>query len=55
MKKKLKEKGFDIVGEVSCRGFDTAGPFKFMREISKGRPNERDLENARRFVRNLRI
>ena len=55
MKKKLKEKGFDIVGEVSCRGFDTAGPFKFMGGISKGRPNERDLENARRFVRNLRI
>jgi len=48
------EKGFDVIKEFSCKGFDTVGPFKFIGGISKGRPNEKDLENAKNFARSLK-
>jgi len=54
LKKKLLEKGFDIIGKFSCRGYDTYGLLKYIGGISKGRPNEKDLENARNFAKNLR-
>lgn len=50
---KLSIKGFDIIGEFSCRGFDTVGPFKLIGGISKGRPNEKDLKQAKIFAKNL--
>jgi len=53
LKKKLLEKGFDIIGEFSCPGWDTWGPFKFFGGKNKGRPNEEDLEKARNFATNL--
>jgi len=60
LKKKLLERSFDIVGEFSCRGFDTylfdkyIPPLKFTGGISKGRPNEKDLKNARKFAKDLK-
>ncbi|MCK4643622.1 flavodoxin family protein [bacterium] len=53
-RERLVKKGFDIIGEFTCRGFDTAGPFKLIGGISKGRPNENDLENARGFAKKLK-
>lgn len=53
LKRKLLKKDFEIIGEFSCRGFDTVGPFKIIGGISKGRPNEKDLENARKFAKDL--
>lgn len=59
LKKKLLEKGFDIVREFSCKGFDTylfdkyIPLLRFTGGISKGRPNEKDLENARKFAKDL--
>lgn len=47
------EKGCPVLGEFSCKGFDTFGPFKLVGGIAKGHPNDRDLENARRFYRDL--
>lgn len=49
----LTAKGFNIVGEFNCAGFDTFGPLKLVGGISKGRPNEEDLKNAERFAENL--
>ena len=49
------EKGCRVLGEFSCRGFDTFGPFKLVGGIAKGHPNTRDLEKARLFYRNLRV
>lgn len=54
LKEKLLEKGFDIIGEFSCRGFDTVGPFKLVGGISKGRPNEKDFKKAENFARGLK-
>lgn len=47
------EKGCPVLGEFSCKGYDTFGPFKLVGGIAKGHPNTRDLENARRFYRSL--
>jgi len=49
----LTAKGFNIVGEFNCAGFDTFGPLKLVGGISKGRPNEEDLRNAESFAENL--
>ncbi|WP_130868513.1 flavodoxin family protein [Intestinimonas massiliensis (ex Afouda et al. 2020)] len=49
-----KEKGCPVLGEFGCKGYDTFGPFRLVGGIARGRPNERDLENARSFYRNLR-
>ena len=54
LKEKLLEKGFDIVGEFSCKGFDTWGPFKIVGGINRGRPNEQDLKKARKFAEELK-
>ena len=46
LKRKLREKGLSIIGEFSCRGFDTAGPLRLIGGLHKGRPDEKDLEVA---------
>ena len=48
-----REKNCPILGEFSCKGYDTFGPFKLVGGIAKGHPDERDLENARSFFRQL--
>ncbi len=54
LKKKLLKKGFNIIGEFDCRGFEIVGPFKLIGGICKGRPNENDLENAKSFAKELK-
>lgn len=49
-----REKSSPVLGEFSCRGYDTFGPFKLVGGIARGRPNARDLEKARKFYRALR-
>ena len=48
-----RAKGCPVLGEFSCKGYDTFGPFKLMGGISKGHPDAQDLENARSFYRAL--
>ena len=50
LKRKLKEKGFKIIGEFSCLGYDTA---LFSEGINHGRPNDDDLQKARVFAQRL--
>ena len=46
----LEEKGFEIIGEFSCLGFDTA----LTKEgINKGRPNKQDIKDAEDFILNI--
>ena len=49
----VQEKSAQAVGSFGCKGYDTFGPFKLVGGINKGRPNESDLENARRFFDGL--
>lgn len=46
-------KGCSILGEFSCKGYDTFGPFKMVGGIAKGHPDTQDLDNARRFFRQI--
>lgn len=48
-----KEKNCPVLGEFSCKGYDTFGPFKLVGGIAKGHPNARDLEHARCFFRQI--
>ncbi|TET09075.1 MAG: flavodoxin [Candidatus Atribacteria bacterium] len=46
----LEERGFEIIGEFSCLGFDTA----LTKEgINKGRPNKQDIKDAEDFIVNI--
>ena len=47
----LVEKGFNVIGEFSCLGFDTALSTE---GINKGRPNTDDLQKAVRFAKSLK-
>jgi flavodoxin len=46
LREKLESKGFSIVGEFNCTGFDTYGLLKIAGGIQKGHPNEEDLKLA---------
>ncbi len=54
LRNKLLERNFDIIGEFSCRGLLTEGPFKIIGGINKGRPNEQDVEKAKKFAEILK-
>lgn len=49
----LKEKGFEVVGQFSCRGWDTFSFLKLFGGIAKNHPNQADLKNARKFGEKL--
>jgi len=46
----LEAKGYEIVGEFSCRGWNTNSFLKFFGGLNRGRPNEEDLKLAERFA-----
>jgi len=54
LKEKLLERGFNIIGEFSCKGFDTWGPFKIVGGINRRSPNEQDFKKARKFAEKLK-
>lgn len=49
----LINKGFRIIGEFNCPGWDTFGPLKIFGGMYPTRPNENDLQKASSFVKNL--
>jgi len=53
LKKELIKKGFEIVGEFNCLGWDTVGPLKFVGGINRGKPNEKDIQRAKEFAKKL--
>ena len=53
LRKKLTDKGFTIVDEFSCVGFNTNSFLKLFGGLNKGRPNASDLERAADFAVNL--
>ena len=54
LKKKLQSKGYIIIDEFQCKGFNTNSFLKFFGGMNKGRPNTEDLKNAEEFVLNLK-
>jgi flavodoxin len=54
LKEKLADRGYVVVDEFCCKGWDTVGPLKLFGGINKGRPDENDLAAARAFARGLK-
>ena len=54
LREKLQSKGYIIVDEFSCAGFNTNSFLKLFGGINKGRPNAEDLQNAEEFAQNLK-
>lgn len=45
------EKGYDVVGSYTCRGYDTVFPFKLFGGLSKGHPDKEDIDKCVVFLR----
>ncbi len=54
LREKLQSKGYIIVDEFSCKGFNTNSFLKLFGGMNKGRPNAEDLKNAEEFASNLK-
>ena len=54
LRRKLKEKGFKIIGEFSCKGYDTFGILKYIGGLTRGKPDKRDLRRAANFAEEVR-
>jgi hypothetical protein len=52
-KQELARKGFDIIGEFHCRGFDAWGPLWLVGGINRRHPDERDLSRATEFAHRI--
>jgi flavodoxin len=50
----LQSKGYAIVDEFTCAGFNTNSFSRFFGGINKGRPNAEDLKNAEEFAERLK-
>ena len=54
LRKKLHSKGYIIVDEFACKGFNTNSFMKYFGGMNKGRPNAEDLKHAEEFAQNLK-
>jgi flavodoxin len=53
LRRLLARKGFRLLGEFSCGGYDTWGPLWLTGGLNRSHPDERDLERARGFATEL--
>jgi len=54
LREKLQSKGYMIVDEFTCAGFNTNSFMKYLGGMNKGRPNSEDLKHAEEFAQNLK-
>ena len=55
LREKLQSKGYTVVDEFNCRGFNTNGIYGQFGGMNKGRPNAEDLKNAKEFAEKLKF
>lgn len=53
LKAALVKKGYDVIAEFACRGFDTWGPLWLTGGLNRKHPDERDLERAGQFAEQI--
>ena len=54
LRAKLKDKGYEIIGEFNCPGLNKNSFLKYIGGFNKGRPNENDLQLAEKFAFKLK-
>ncbi|MCX6651301.1 MAG: flavodoxin family protein [Methanomassiliicoccales archaeon] len=55
LRKRLESKGYIIVDEFNCGGFNTHSFLKLFGGLNKGRPNPEDLKRAEEFAQGLKL
>jgi len=55
LREKLQSKGYTVVDEFNCRGFNTNGIYGRFGGMNKGRPNVEDLKHAKEFAEKLKF
>jgi flavodoxin len=55
LRQKLESKGYTVIGDFSCLGFNTNSFLKYFGGINKGRPNGEDIKNAEKFALSLKL
>ena len=53
IREKLRAKGYTVIGEFGCAGWNTNSFLKYFGGLNKGRPNAEDLMDAEGFARDL--
>jgi flavodoxin len=54
LREKLQAKGYMIVDEFACKGFNTNSFLKIFGGMNKGRPNDKDIKAAEEFAQKLK-
>ena len=54
LREKLQSKGYTVVGEFNCKGFNTNRVYGRVGGMNKGRPNVEDLKLAEEFASKLK-
>ena len=54
IREKLQSKGFTIIGEFGCAGWNTNSFLRYFGGLNKGRPDANDLQNAEAFAREMK-
>jgi flavodoxin len=54
LRDKLEVKGYEIVGEFSCRGWNTNHVLKYFGGLNSGHPDEEDLKKVEEFAKMLK-
>ncbi len=54
IREKLQAKGYTVIGEFGCAGWNTNSFLKYFGGLNKGRPNAEDLRNAEAFARDMK-
>jgi flavodoxin len=53
IREKLQVKGYTVIGEFGCAGWNTNSFLRFFGGLNKGRPDANDLKNAETFARQM--
>jgi flavodoxin len=53
IREKLRAKGYTVIGEFGCAGWNTNSFLKYFGGLNKGKPDAEDIRNAEEFARDL--
>jgi flavodoxin len=53
IREKLQVKGYNVIGEFGCAGWNTNSFLKYFGGLNKGKPDAEDLKNAEAFAREM--
>ena len=54
IRKKIQAKGYAVIGEFGCAGWNTNSFLKYFGGLNKGRPDAEDLKDAEAFARDMK-